>query len=148
MSLLLDIIPVLFSRTVLFVTSVLVPDKLIPDIPLFNTTFPCTEQSLSPLKFMPLLLFPIHYFFTTRLGNDFQWFSDYGNAAWAKHIIHPNIPVITISKLLNYKFFPQIIIFYIYIYIIVIVALLAKLIPSLRSFFASRPPIFQFLSIS
>jgi predicted ferric reductase len=94
-----------------------------------------------------LLLFPIHYFFTTRLGNDFQWFSDYGNAAWAKHIIHPNIPVITISKLLNYKFFPQIIIFYIYIYIIVIVALLAKLIPSLRSFFASRPPIFQFLSI-
>jgi len=92
-----------------------------------------------------LLLWPINLFCTSRFGNDFQWFSNYGIAAWAKHIIKPPIPQITISELLNYKFFPQIIIFYCYIYGIVVVALLAKMFPRLRKFFAWRPTAFNTL---
>ncbi len=94
-----------------------------------------------------LLLWPAHYFCTSRFGNDFQWFSDYGNAAWAKHIIHPDIPQITINKLLNYKFFPQIIIFYLWVYGIVAIALIAKVSPVVRRFFAWRPVSFEKLSI-
>ena len=89
-----------------------------------------------------LVLWPVNLFCTSRFGNDFQWFSNYGIAAWAKHIIKPAIPQVTISKLLNYKFFPQIIIFYCYIYGIVVVALLAKMYPSLRKFFSWRPTVF------
>ena len=52
-------------------------------------------------------LFPLNLYCSARFGNDFQWFSNYGMAAWARHQIDPPIPQINVSNDLNYKFFPK-----------------------------------------
>jgi hypothetical protein len=72
-----------------------------------------------------VLLFPLHLFCTTRFGNDFQWFSNYGIAAWGKHKIEPEIPHIERSEDLNYKFFPQILLFYGFVYFMVLLSMVS-----------------------
>ena len=84
-------------------------------------------------------LFPLNLYCSARFGNDFQWFSNYGMAAWARHQIDPPIPQINVSNDLNYKFFPQIIIFYVFLYTVVIAGIVSHLVPEIRNFFDTRP---------
>lgn len=85
------------------------------------------------------LLFPLNLFCSARFGNDFQWFSNYGMAAWAMHQIEPPIPQITVSDDLNYKFFPQIIIYYVFLYTVALAGIVSHLVPKVRNFFDTRP---------
>ena len=84
-------------------------------------------------------LFPLNFFCSSRFGNDFQWFSNYGIAAWAKHQIEPPIPQITVSEDLNYKFFPQIIMFYVFLYTVAGAGAISHLFPRVRQFMDTRP---------
>jgi predicted ferric reductase len=88
-------------------------------------------------------LFPLNLFASSRFGNDFQWYSNYGIAAWAKHQIEPAIPQITVSNDLNYKFFPQIIIFYVYLYSVICTAVAARYYKPLKDFLDQRPKILK-----
>lgn len=90
-----------------------------------------------------IVLFPINLFCTSRFGNDFQWYSNYGIAAWAMHQIEPAIPQITINDYLNYKFFPQIIIFYIFLYSVVLAGLVSRMVPKVREIMDRRPKVLK-----
>lgn len=90
-----------------------------------------------------IVLFPINLFATSRFGNDFQWYSNYGIAAWAKHQIEPAIPQITINDDLNYKFFPQIIIFYVFLYSVVAAGLVSRFVPKIKQIMDSRPKLLK-----